>query len=479
MFHPLLKAALRFFCISILLILPAKIASACSCPPRPNVLEAYEAADEVLIVRVLSVKAVDETSGVRPYIESRLPTVRVERVYKGRSVINDQLVFGQGFDINCVEGFNDESVGKQYLLYMKTPETPGDPWYVNFCGRSNKLEYVREDLLYLDNQQKLHGKTRVSGMILGTQQSEFNPANQKIRIIGAQKTYEIYTDETGVFEIYGLPPGNYRIEAEIAAGWKFYAWAPRSTTRITPPESGAFTLEAKKHASINMMFSPDSYIEGRILSTNGNPVPNVCATLWKPDQTDGLSYSACTDKKGRFEFFSVLPGTYVLVLNRGDEPNSTEPFRRLFYPGTADREKAALIDVDAGQKVRGINMVVPLLETVTVEGLLLFSNDAPAGNQKVRFVPATTNSVNGIAETETDGKGRFSFRVIKGLTGTVISETYIFAGIFGNCPAVDALVKDSPEKHAEIKTPAVRIEAEHDIRNLVLRFPFPRCKSKD
>jgi hypothetical protein len=65
MFHPQLKAAIRFFLISILLILPAKIAGACSCPPRANVLDAYEAADEVLIVRVLSVAAVDQTARVR------------------------------------------------------------------------------------------------------------------------------------------------------------------------------------------------------------------------------------------------------------------------------------------------------------------------------------------------------------------------------------------------------------------------------
>jgi hypothetical protein len=87
------------------------------------------------------------------------------------------------------------------------------------------------------------------------------------------------------------------------------------------------------------------------------------------------------------------------------------------------------------------------------------------------------NMVVTLLETVAD-KGRCSLRVIKGLTGNVSSETYIFAGIFGNCPAVDALVKHSPEKNLEIKTPAIRIEAAHDLRNLVLRFPFPKCKAK-
>jgi hypothetical protein len=228
-----------------------------------------------------------------------------------------------------------------------------------------------------------------------------------------------------------------------------------------------------------MMFRPDSSLAGTIVGPNGTPLPSICARLWRPDQTDGASDSACTNDKGRFLFDSVFPGTYVLVLNPTNEPSSSEPFRRLFYPGTDDRKKAVLIDVAIGQKVRGINMVVPLLETVTIEGVLYFSNDVPARNHNVRFLPDVNNGVDGFAQTNTDDKGRFSLRVMKGLAGKVSSETYIFAGIFENCPAVDALVKDSPQKNVQINTPAIRIDAENDIRNVVLRFPFPMCKSKD
>ena len=108
MFHPQLKAAIRFFLISILLILPAKIAGACSCPPRANVLDAYEAADEVLIVRVLSVAAVDQTARVRSQygrdlLETLADTGRCSlRVIKGLTgnVSSDTYIFPGTFG-NC------------------------------------------------------------------------------------------------------------------------------------------------------------------------------------------------------------------------------------------------------------------------------------------------------------------------------------------------------------------------------------------
>ena len=52
---------------------------------------------------------------------------------------------------------------------------------------------------------------------------------------------------------------------------------------------------------------------------------------------------------------------------------SEEPFPRLFYPGTVQREKAVSIDIGVGEKLQGINIIVPaMLENVTVEGLVLF-----------------------------------------------------------------------------------------------------------
>lgn len=61
----------------------SRSASACSCGPRPTVLEAFEGSDEVVIVRVLSVeKAADSED--RHYPNGvRSATMIVEKVFKG------------------------------------------------------------------------------------------------------------------------------------------------------------------------------------------------------------------------------------------------------------------------------------------------------------------------------------------------------------------------------------------------------------
>ncbi len=481
MSHPLLKTAIRFFFISILLILPVKIANACLCGPRANVLEAYDAADEVLIVRVLSLETIEDPTGGRPNSDNSVLTIgRVERVYKGSSKINDQLIFGQSRIVTCLWSFDKNSINKEFLFYLKRPEKAEARWIAPLCGRSTTMEFAGEDLLYLDNQEKLRGKTRVSGMYFGTQHSLLAAGNRKIRISGSQKTYEIYTDEKGVYEIYDLPPGKYRIEPEIPAGWQFQGFYPRSTTSVRAKAmQGEFVLEPKKHANIDVLFRPANTIEGTIVGPNGNPLPSVCARLWRSDQPEVEVASACTNEKGRFLFESVVPGTYHLVLNPANEPTSDAPFPRIYYPGTAQREKAVVIDVGVGDKLQNLNMVVPaMLETVTVEGAVYFSNGRPAQKQTVRFTPTSSNNLNDLAQVYTDDKGRFSLKVFKGLTGDVLSEAYAWGGMFENCPAFDAQMRNSSQKIAGFKTPAIRIEAQHDIRNLVLRFSLPKCEAK-
>ena len=278
MSHPLQKTVIRFFFISLLLILPAKIASACTCGPALTVLGAFDAADEVVIVRVLSMPTVlERTIGSSQRDSGRATVVRVERVYKGKANIGDELSFGPGDPGSCRSMFSQLSVNSEALLYLNPPEKPNALREMNFCNRSNKVEAAREDLLYLDNLEKYRGKTRVSGVYLDSEQGLLRTANRKIQIIGNEKVYETYTDETGVFEIYDLPPGNYHVVAEIPTGWKFWGWYPLSITgvrgKLGPGESGQFVLEPKKHASINVTFRPDSSVAGTIVGPNGNPLP--------------------------------------------------------------------------------------------------------------------------------------------------------------------------------------------------------------
>ncbi len=476
------------FCTSILLLAPAEIMGMCPCPPT-TVLDAYEAADAVLIVRVLSVEKVDAPDANDPTSPQniRSATLRVERVYKGNVKVADQLLFAQGTNVNCPWIFNEHQINGDFLFYVQAPKNNVDRWSAPRCGRSKPVSHATEDLLYLDNLKKRRGKTRVSGKYSGSSDQDLVVAHRRIRIAGDDNIYETLTDEKGFFEIYDVPPGTYLLEPEIPEGWRIDKWRVRLSSnpsgRLASTKSVRFVLEAKKHVSLNLMFQPDNAVEGRIVGPKGNPLAKTCAYLRKPDdllnETLGSTGRDCTDDDGRFRIESVSPGAYVLVLNLSGTPRSHEPFPRVFYPGTTELEKAVTINVGLGQTMKDVKVTVPvLLETITVEGVLYYSDDRPAAGQSVRFDAVAKPGFDGFVVAETNAAGRFSIKILKGLQGNLETGMAVYPETYQNCPALAAFMKQTGERSGYFNTQDSIIEAGQDISNLVLRLPIPSCQPK-
>ncbi len=95
------------------------------------------------------------------------------------------------------------------------------------------------------------------------------------------------------------------------------------------------------------------------------------------------------------------------------------------------------------------------------------------------FKAKSTEGVNGDVSEKTDLQGRFSLRIIKGLKWQISSGIFGSADTFENCPKFEELVKQSEESWTEIHSEAVEITAETDIHNLVVCFPFPKCRRKE
>jgi hypothetical protein len=478
-----LRYAMRGFWIVAVLTVSFKIVLACSCGPKPTVLDSYEWADAVVIVRVISVDKVDEKAFPHRYVDNvRSTTAIVVKVYKGNLRARDEIVFGQGGGADCIWTFNEKFIGSELLFYLKAPET-GTLWYAGGCGRSKGVAGATEDLMYLNNLDKRRGKTRVSGSLGDWNSHDFPIAGKKIRIVGEKKTYETKTDDEGVYEIYDMPAGRYRLEPEMPKGWRIARSWLRYVAGISPEQdstqSVSFSLEDKKHVSIDVSFEPDNAVEGSVVDADGNAMSGVCVYLWKPDQSKIFGPSDCTDEKGRFRIESFTANSYHLVVNRDGRPSSREPFPQVFYPGVTEREKAALITVVDGEVVKGINVVIPrLVETVTVEGVLLYSDDKPVVDNRVQF-KTTSPDVNGDVSEYTNKEGRFRLKLVKGVKGVLSSDFYASIGRFEDCAKLDSLVKETGQRFAAIKTEDITIEAIQDIADVQLKFPFPMCKKKE
>jgi hypothetical protein len=244
---------------SVVIVLYASTGLGCTCGPVVSVLDEYDRSQVVIIARLVSVEKTRPDDKEEYWHGVRSSRFVVEKVYKGDVRAGDTLVFGQGNGLDCTWALAEEQIGQQSLVYLNVPPAGAD-WRASSCGRSkHRLKNATEDLLYLDKMDQVRGKTRVSGQYAaGLYRGELKVGGRTIRIVGETKTYETVTDENGVFEIYDLPPGNYRLEPEIQSGlildlnwlWFSSGWIREQSTNT----SVAFTLKPQKHESLTLGF---------------------------------------------------------------------------------------------------------------------------------------------------------------------------------------------------------------------------------
>jgi hypothetical protein len=191
-----------------------------------------------------------------------------------------------------------------------------------------------------------------------------------------------------------------------------------------------------------------------------------------------------TDEKGWFAIKAIEPGDYVLVLNKDGEKRIEEPFAALYYPGVADEASAKVFRFRAGDNLKGLKIIVPHIEEmVTVRGVVRFADGTPAPGTTVRFVPAKRSGIDGQAMQDSDAKGRFSFKIFKGLPGELHADFFAHSGDtatllrkynYENCPQVQSIIKQTGENM--MKTLTLKVDPQHDLLNVVLKFPFRACK---
>ncbi|MGQ0760600.1 MAG: hypothetical protein ACT4OT_01085 [Acidobacteriota bacterium] len=508
-----------FFLLFFPLILlgGSQIAQACSCGRNSTVLDSYEWAEVVVVVRAMSVeKASPEQtapegrmSNGENYVDGvKSTTMQVEHVFKGTLKVGDEMVFAQGGGADCIFTFNEKDIGKKFLFYLKRfgdskgviamtsagsrKVGPADStvWIVGTCGRSSNVDYAGDDLLYLNNLQKARGRTRISGTVRFAAESDESVAGRKIRIVGAKKQYEVKTDENGVYELYDVPAGKYAVVPEIPKGWKVgrfwlrYSPSFAGFDETKSPNQILIGLEDKKHAGLDLRFDIDNAVRGFIHDPSGKPMKDVCVHLVPPDGTKGPYLGDCTNPNGSFEIDEIPPGSYVLVVNEDGEIDSDEPFTTFYYPNVKKREDATVFHIGVGDFIENLQIHPTVeVETIIVEGLFLYSDGKPVSDERVSFKSARSAETAGDKSDEkndasapTDASGRFSIKILKGAKGSLWGAMYSFVGEFENCPKLDRLIKQAGNGIPEIKTPAVEVFAETNLYDVVLKYPFPSCK---
>ena len=357
----------RTLLLLILIVIIPRAANACGCYNTNTVLDDYEESDFVIVARLKAV-----IKGATPNRFNRdisHVTMGVEKVFKGSMKTGEELTFGSGDPVlGCSWTFFDDSVGDTYLLYLYRPEKPSEPFYVSTCNRSQGLEGAHDDLRYLENMDKLRGRTRVSGSVTLEGADFERLEGHRVRITGRNKAYSATTDKHGLFELYDLPPGRYSIEPVLEPGWKVdEIGLSRKPTRAELMEENPrprtkewFTLRPRRHFGVSIRLRLNNRVAGRVTTSAGQPLKQVCVSL-VPVNTRPDVCNAFTKADGTFVIESVDPGSYILVINHENVRSSYQPLPTLYYPGVTDAHAAKVLTLKLAESAEGLDFVVPAL----------------------------------------------------------------------------------------------------------------------
>lgn len=475
-------SSVRTCAIALFLLLGSAItALGCSCAENPTVDKEFAAAKNVVLLKADSylgsfksqADADDRVSGFN-FI--------VQRVFKGNILKLGERVpmISTGM---CSFGFEASDLGREFLVYYFSDDQLS---VVPACTRSGPAEYRAADIKYLENIGKVGALTRISGLISqkfrASTEGEISRtvplSNHSVRITGQGRSVRAETDINGVFEAYGLPPGNYRVQPE-----KLEGFVPTDSINRTT-ESANVTLPTNGHAEVNFYFDVDNTISGTLLSADGKPIHDVRLDL-VPAHGRPAKYfveTAYPDKHGMFKFERIPPGTYVIIGNRDNRITADYPYPQFYSSGTGDRATAQEITIRPGDSLKGFVVRAPRpVETVNISGALRFSDGSPVSTGTVKFVTGNgEDRLPGDAYAYPDKSGKFTLKVLKGQKGVIFGYVPLNSWVFRGCPdRLKGAQLEAERSGVQLpETPRTTVESASEMSGINLNFTFTLCSEK-
>src|SRR2546421_10964162 len=104
-----------------------------------------------------------------------------------------------------------------------------------------------------------------------------------------------------------------------------------------------------------------------------------------------LAGGAATNDLGEYRMFDIAAGRYFLkstprgerFMGPGAAPE-TEEYAPVFYPGVSDVRGAVMLDVQPGQTMRGVDMVIQKIPTRRVKGKVV--SLVPGKQDSIQFM---------------------------------------------------------------------------------------------
>ncbi|MBS1858682.1 MAG: carboxypeptidase regulatory-like domain-containing protein [Acidobacteria bacterium] len=400
--------------------------------------------------------------------------VRVEEAFKGVEP-GQEIALRQPLN-SCSP---DYKVGDRVLFYLHPGDEKGT-WVAPGCHRSRDAADAADDFLFLRALPGSLKATRISGEVELYERSpsagfrrQRPLAGLRVRIAGDRSIKEAFTNADGVYEVYGMPGGRYKVDVEVPPRMKLDL-AINSGRQNFAQKPGEIELRENSGVGVSFVLMSDNRMSGRVLGPGGNPMEDVCVYLESvPNPGTGRYVSGCSKNGGVFELAEMPAGDYRLIVNPNGRRTSTEPFGTLYYPGTPDRAKAGIVTIGEGEHIDHLDIRIPALSRrIRVSGRMQFDDGTAIPGQFVTFTES------GGAYTEhamTEGDGSFLLTLVAGVSGEVRGKIWVDRDSARKCPGFPA--RFNPEGFiAELAAPPVVVSGDDDEAGVVLTLPFPSCR---
>ena len=213
----------------------------------------------------------------------------------------------------------------------------------------------------------------------------------RIAVEGNGKQYTAVTNDAGQTTISGLPPGEYKVHAELDSHF---------------PIDRTVQLHAKGCVEVPIFMALDRRIQGRVLTKDGLPAANVAVDVRPIKDFTGDSVKA--DADGRYELRHFESGGYYLGINLRQSPTREMPYTRWFYPGTDDPARAAVIYFSDEAEIQHFDLMLPDRQNERpVEGTVLWPDGRPAAGALLLVMDPRWLWQGFVARATADVQGHF------------------------------------------------------------------------
>jgi len=199
----------------------------------------------------------------------------------------------------------------------------------------------------------------------------------RLTLSGPDGTRSITTDESGVYQVDGLPAGDYTLQLHLPDNQVVgFFRSEKSTVKLH--------LNRGDLAQYDCALFWNGRIQGHVKDDSGKP-----ARLWvmllnadrsrAPISTQGLLW---TNADGFYQFEKIPPGRFIVMVNPSG-PSSGWPYDMKYYPSALRAEDAQVLQVGAGQEISGIDFMAPHLAERAAQVKVTWPNGNPVADAPI------------------------------------------------------------------------------------------------